>query len=76
MGNVNLSKDKKTTLVGALVLLVGLSFYCLDYLVDLKKDVNHYMNGGMIISGVLLLVSPDRWVDLISEYVRSLFKSK
>ncbi len=76
MGNVNLSKDKKTTLVGTVVLLVGLSFYCLDYLVDLKKDVNHYMNGGMIISGVLLLVSPDRWVDLISEYVRSLFKSK
>lgn len=73
MKNANFNSDKKTTILGIILLFIGLMFYTLDLVIVLKKDINHYVNSGMIVSGVLLIISPDKWIDLITQYVKSLF---
>lgn len=73
MKNANLDKDKKTTIIGILLLMIGVTFYVLDLAVELKKDVNHWVNSGIIVSGVFLIASPDKWFELIGEYFKSLF---
>lgn len=73
MKNANFNSDKKTTILGIILLFIGLMFYTLDLVIVLKKDINNYVNSGMIISGVLLIISPDKWIDLITQYVKSLF---
>lgn len=72
--NIDPRYNPKTTLVGTLLLMIGLSFYCLDFVIELKKEVNHWVNGGMIISGVLLLIAPDKWIELVTNWVNSLIK--
>lgn len=73
MKNANLDKDKKTTIIGILLLLIGITFYVLDLAVELKKDVNHCINCGIIVSGIFLIVSPDKWFDLMGQYFKSFF---
>lgn len=73
MKNANLDKDKKTTIIGILLLMIGVTFYVLDLAVELKKDVNHWVNSGIIVSGVFLIASPDKWFELMGQYFKSLF---
>lgn len=73
MSNANFNRDKKTTIIGCLLLLIGVTFYVLDLAVELKKDVNHWINSGMIVSGIFLIASPDKWFDLMGQYFKSFF---
>jgi CDP-diglyceride synthetase len=65
--NVDPRYNPKTTILGFIFLLIGLGLYCIPYFMELKQEVNHYINGTLICSGIMLVLAPDKVVIFIGE---------
>ncbi len=72
--NVDPRYNPKSTITGFVLFIVGVILYSLEYFVEYKTPLNQYVNGGFICSGIMLLLAPDKWINILEEYVKSLFK--
>lgn len=61
MKNVNLEKDKVTTILGLILVLSAVAVLLLPAFIDVKKDMTDiwYLPVGVGAVGVLLIISPD-----------------
>ena len=61
MKNVNLEKDKVTTILGLILVLSAVAVLLLPVFIEVKKDMTEkwYLPVGIGVLGVLLIISPD-----------------
>lgn len=61
-----------TTITGSILLLLGIVGYVGSMFIDLKKDVNIWISVMLILSGSLLIVSKDAWINSIVYFFRKM----
>lgn len=72
--NVDPRFNPKTTILGAIIVTIGLFFYVCEHFMEMKKDVNDWVNIPMLGLGCILIVAPDRWVSIVSSAFAKFFK--
>ena len=66
--NIDPRYNPKTTILGFILLLIGIFFYFADFFIDLKHEVNHWINGSISALGILLILAPDKVITLIGNF--------
>ncbi len=63
----NIFKSFKSTILG--LAFLGFSGFALYN----GLDINNYIVGGLIISGILLFLAPDKYINILEKAIKSVF---
>lgn len=72
---MNNLRQIKTTIIGGVLFLIGLTIFLVEYFTLKEMAINHYyIPIGFTLGGILFLLAPDRLLDFLFGWLKS--KSK
>jgi sRNA-binding carbon storage regulator CsrA len=74
--NLNPKTNPITTILGAVLLTIGLGSFVMPMFLELREDLNIYLKAAFTLSGFLCLLAPDALVGIVTDALKKFLSNK
>lgn len=74
--NINPKTNPITTILGAVLLTIGLGSFIMPMFLELREDLNIYLKAAFTLSGFLCLLAPDALVGIVTDALKKFLSNK
>ena len=74
--NLNPKTNPITTILGAVLLTIGLCTFIMPMFLSVKEDLNIYLKSALTLGGFLCLLAPDALVGIVTDALKKFLSNK